>query len=67
MQMLRLIRRVETAAKSDLSLEWLRPFMKETRRSAGDILFKRGDYADRLFVTGGANSSGADRSRIECW
>jgi len=67
MQMLRLIRRVETAAKSGLSLEWLRPFMKETRRSAGDILFKRGDYADRLFVTGGANSSGADRSRIECW
>jgi CRP/FNR family cyclic AMP-dependent transcriptional regulator len=50
MQMLRLIRRVETAAKSDLSLEWLRPFMKETRRSAGDILFNRGDYADRLYV-----------------
>jgi CRP/FNR family cyclic AMP-dependent transcriptional regulator len=50
MQMLRLIRRVETAAKSGLSLEWLRPFMIETRRSAGDILFKRGDYADRLFV-----------------
>ena len=50
MQMLRLIRRVETEAKSGLSLEWLRPFMKETRRSAGDILFKRGDYADRLFV-----------------
>jgi CRP-like cAMP-binding protein len=49
-QMLRLMRRVECAAKSDLSIEWLRPFMKETERKAGEILFSHGDYADRLYM-----------------
>ena len=49
-QMLRLIKRVECAAKSDLSIEWLRPFMKETGRKAGEVLFSHGDYADRLYM-----------------
>ena len=49
-QMLRLIRRVACAAKTDLSIEWLRPFMKGTGRQAGEILFSRGDYADCLYV-----------------
>jgi len=49
-QMLRLKRRVESAVKSDLSIEWLRPFMKETERKAGEILFANGDYADRLYM-----------------
>jgi CRP/FNR family transcriptional regulator, cyclic AMP receptor protein len=49
-QMLRLMRRVEYAAKSDLSIEWLRPFMKETGRKAGEILFSHGDYADCLYM-----------------
>ena len=47
-QMLRLIRRVETASKGDLSTEWLRPFMKEAQWKAGDVIFNRGDHADRL-------------------
>jgi len=49
-QMWRLIRRVECAAKSDLSIECLRPFMKETGRKAGEILFSRGDHADCLYM-----------------
>jgi CRP/FNR family transcriptional regulator, cyclic AMP receptor protein len=49
-QMLRFTRRVESAAKGDFSVEWLRPFMKETRRKAGEILFSDGDYADCLFM-----------------
>jgi CRP/FNR family cyclic AMP-dependent transcriptional regulator len=49
-QMLRLIRRVECAAKSDLSIKWLRPFMQQTGRKAGEILFSHGDYADCLYV-----------------
>ena len=49
-QMLRLIRRVEAASKGDLSTEWLRPFMKEAHLKAGETIFKKGDYADRLYM-----------------
>ena len=49
-QMLRLIRRVETASKGDLSMEWLRPFMKEAQWNAGEVIFNRGDHADRLYM-----------------
>jgi CRP/FNR family transcriptional regulator, cyclic AMP receptor protein len=50
LQMLRLIRRVEIASKGDLSTDWLRPFMKEERLKAGEIVFHRGDLADRLYM-----------------
>jgi CRP/FNR family cyclic AMP-dependent transcriptional regulator len=50
LQMLRLIRRVEAASKGDLSTDWLRPFMKEAELKAGDVIFSRGDHADRLFM-----------------
>ena len=49
-QMLRLIKRVEAASKGDLSIDWVRPFMKEVRVKAGDIVFNRGDHADRLYM-----------------
>jgi CRP-like cAMP-binding protein len=49
-QMVRLIRRVKAAAKSDPSLDWLRPFMKTARRRAGEILFSLGDHADCLYL-----------------
>jgi CRP/FNR family cyclic AMP-dependent transcriptional regulator len=47
--MVRLVRRVEAAAKGDLSVEWLKPFMTKARYAAGDILFCRGEGGDRLF------------------
>ena len=46
--MLRLIRRVEAASKRDLSTERLKPFMKEASLKAGETIFNKGDYADRL-------------------
>ena len=49
-EMMRLVRRVEAAAKGDLSVDWLKPFMKSVRFSAGHILFQRGDHGDRLFM-----------------
>ena len=49
-EMLRLVKRVETAAKGDLSVDWLKPFMKSTRYKAGDVLFRRGDAADRIYL-----------------
>jgi CRP/FNR family cyclic AMP-dependent transcriptional regulator len=49
-EMLRLVRRVETAAKSDFSVDWLKPYMKNARHQAGQILFRRGDDADRFYM-----------------
>jgi CRP/FNR family transcriptional regulator, cyclic AMP receptor protein len=49
-QMLRLIRRVEVVSKGDLSTDWLKPFMKEERLKAGEIIFNRGDHAERLYM-----------------
>ena len=48
--MLRLIRRVEAASKGDLSTERLKPFMKEASLKAGETIFNKGDYADRLYM-----------------
>jgi CRP/FNR family cyclic AMP-dependent transcriptional regulator len=49
-QLLRLIRRVEAASKGDLSTDWLKPFMKDVQVKAGEIIFSRGDHADRLYM-----------------
>ena len=49
-QMFYLVRRVEAASKGDLSLDWLRPFMKEAWFKAGDMVFLQGDHADRLYM-----------------
>jgi CRP/FNR family transcriptional regulator, cyclic AMP receptor protein len=49
-QLLRLIRRVEAASKGDLSTDWLKPFMKDARVKVGEIIFNKGDYADRLYM-----------------
>jgi CRP/FNR family cyclic AMP-dependent transcriptional regulator len=50
-QMLQLIRRVREASEGDLSMEWLKPFMSRRQWNKGDILFRKGDVADRLFYT----------------
>jgi len=45
-----LIREVRAAATSDLSLNWLLPFMKMERRKAGDLLFSKGEISDKMYV-----------------
>jgi CRP/FNR family transcriptional regulator, cyclic AMP receptor protein len=49
-QLLRLIRRVEAASKGDLSTDWLKPFMKDVQLKTGEIIFNKGDHADRLYM-----------------
>ena len=49
-EMIRLTKRVEVAAKGDLSFDPIKPFMKTERHAAGEILFRKGDFADRMFV-----------------
>ena len=47
--MLKLIRDIGAAAKSDLNAEWLLPYMRPTTFKAGDVMMKRGDYAHGAF------------------
>lgn len=49
-EMVRLSKRIEVAAKGDLSFDPLKPFMKTERHAVGHILFRKGDVADRMFV-----------------
>jgi len=49
-QMIELIKKVRAAASSDLSMNWLEPFMTRRRYRAGDILFRKGDLADEMFL-----------------
>ncbi len=50
-QMLRLIKRVKQASKSDLSMDWLKPFMTRRKTKAGEVLFAKGDVATCMFYT----------------
>lgn len=48
-QMLSLIRTVKRASKSDLSMDWLKPFMTRRKVVTGEVLFAKGDAADCMF------------------
>ena len=50
-QMLHLIRQVRQASKSDLSMEWLKPFMTRRKVKTGDLLFAKGENATCMFFT----------------
>src|ERR1700710_478654 len=48
-QMLQLVRDVKKSVNSDLSLEWLKPFMTERKCAAGEILFYKDEKAESMF------------------
>ncbi len=53
-QMLQLIRDVKRSVNSDLSIDWLKPFMSERNYSAGDVLFYKDEKAeDMLYIVSG--------------
>jgi hypothetical protein len=49
-QMRALIRKVRDASHGDLSMEWLVPLMRRIRCAKGQVLFRRGDPANELYV-----------------
>ena len=51
-QMLELVKKARAAAGTDLSMDWLRPYMKKRKYRKGDILFRKGDPADEMFLVG---------------
>lgn len=48
-EMLRLIRQVKAASSGDHSMEWLKPFMTRQPVGSGDILFRKGDEAEKMY------------------
>jgi hypothetical protein len=48
-QMLQLVRDVKRSVSSDLSMEWLRPFMTEHKFAAGEVLFYKDEKAESMF------------------
>jgi hypothetical protein len=47
-QMLQLVRDVKKSVNSDLSMEWLKPFMTERDCAAGEILFYKDEKAEDM-------------------
>ena len=53
-QMLQLVRDVKKSVNSDLSMDWLKPFMTERNCTAGEILFYKDEKAeDMLYIVSG--------------
>jgi hypothetical protein len=53
-QMLQLVRDVKKSVNSDLSMDWLKPFMTERNYSAGEMLFYKDEKAeDMLYIVSG--------------
>lgn len=53
-QMLQLVRDVKRSVNSDLSMDWLKPFMAERKCRAGEILFYKDEKADdMLYIVSG--------------
>jgi hypothetical protein len=53
-QMLQLVRDVKKSVNSDLSMEWLKPFMTEHKCAAGEVLFYKDEKADSmLYIVSG--------------
>jgi hypothetical protein len=48
-QMQQLIKRARIASQGDLSMEWIKPFMKKRNCKKGTVLFRKGDTAHEMF------------------
>ncbi|HEY2621181.1 MAG TPA: cyclic nucleotide-binding domain-containing protein [Acetobacteraceae bacterium] len=48
-QMMKLVRRVRTAARGNQTMDWLKPYMTRRRCAGGQLLFRKGDVADTMY------------------
>ena len=49
--MLGLVKKARTAAEGDMSIEWLKSYMNLQKYKKGDVLFRKGQRADRMLLT----------------
>jgi CRP/FNR family transcriptional regulator, cyclic AMP receptor protein len=50
LEMLRLSRQVKEANAGNLNMDWMKPFTSNRRMQAGEVLFSKGETADRMFI-----------------
>ena len=50
-QMLNLVKKARNAVRGETSMEWLKPFMTQRKYRQGEVLFKKGDAANEMFLT----------------
>ena len=50
-QMLNLVKKARNAAKGETSMDWLKPFMTQRKYRQSDVLCKKGDAANEMFLT----------------
>jgi hypothetical protein len=50
-QMLTLVKKARNAVQGETSMEWLKPFMTQRKYRQGDVLCKKGDAANEMFLT----------------
>jgi hypothetical protein len=49
-ELIQLIKKVRVAAGQDLSMDWLEPFMTKRKCRKGDVLFRKNDEANEMFL-----------------
>ena len=49
-EMRQLIRRTQRAARADLDMTWLQPFMTRRRTKQGQVIFRKGDMAEAMYL-----------------
>ena len=49
-EMRQLIRRTQRAARSDLDMTWLQPFMTRRKTKKGQVIFRKGDIAEAMYL-----------------
>jgi hypothetical protein len=49
-QIIKLVKKARIAAQGDLSIDWLKPFMDTRKYKRGDVLFRKGQRADEMFL-----------------
>jgi hypothetical protein len=49
-QIMKLVKKARIAAQGDLSIDWLKPFMDTRNYKNGDVLFRKGQKADEMFL-----------------
>ena len=50
-QMLNLVKKARNAVRGETSMEWLKPFMTQRKYRQGDVLCKKGEAANEMFLT----------------
>jgi CRP-like cAMP-binding protein len=50
-QMLNLVKKARNAVRGERSMEWLKPFMTQRKYRQGEVLCKKGDAANEMFLT----------------